>query len=182
MELVYRPKGKGERTFVLEIDPRPRELQVENNRIERVVTVRKEKIKVLLVESEPRYEFRYLKNYLEREETIDLSVVLLSSDPEYSEQDRDGLAHVSGRQGRALRPGRGDHGRRRPGVPEHLADDEPRPSSSPRREAESSSSRGSRSIRWRIGELRSRRCCRSSWPTPATRRPWAMPSRPTGPS
>jgi hypothetical protein len=91
VELVHRPKGKGERTFVLEVDPRPRELQVENNQIERVITVRKEKIKVLLVESEPRYEFRYLKNYLEREETIDLSVVLLSSDPEYSEQDRAAL-------------------------------------------------------------------------------------------
>ena len=91
VELVHRPKTTGERTFILEIDPQPRELQVENNRIERVVTVRKEKLKVLLVESEPRYEFRYLKNYLEREETIDLSVVLLSSDPEYSEQDRSAL-------------------------------------------------------------------------------------------
>ena len=91
VELVHRPKGKGERTFILEIDKQPRELQAENNRIERVVTVRKEKIKVLLVESEPRYEFRYLKNYLEREETIDLGVVLLSSDPEYSEQDRSAL-------------------------------------------------------------------------------------------
>jgi hypothetical protein len=91
VELVHRPKTTGERTFILEIEPKPRELQVENNRIERVVTVRKEKLKVLLVESEPRYEFRYLKNYLEREETIDLSVVLLSSDPEYSEQDRSAL-------------------------------------------------------------------------------------------
>ena len=43
------------------------------------------------VDSEPRYEFRYLKNYLERDETIDLNVVLLSSDPEYSEQDRSAL-------------------------------------------------------------------------------------------
>ena len=91
VELVHRPKTTGERTFILEIEPKPRELQVENNRIERVVTVRKEKLKVLLVESEPRYEFRYLKNYLEREETIDLGVVLLSSDPEYSEQDRSAL-------------------------------------------------------------------------------------------
>ncbi len=90
-ELVYRPKTTGERTFILEIDRKPRELQTENNRIERLVTVRKEKLKVMLVESEPRYEFRYLKNYLEREETIDLSVVLLSSDPEYSEQDRSAL-------------------------------------------------------------------------------------------
>ena len=46
---------------------------------------------MLLVDGEPRYEFRYLKNFLEREETIDLSVVLLSSDPEYSEQDRSAL-------------------------------------------------------------------------------------------
>ncbi len=91
VELVHRPKTTGERTFILEIERKPRELQTENNRIERVVTVRKEKLKVLLVESEPRYEFRYLKNYLEREETIDLSVVLLSSDPEYSEQDRSAL-------------------------------------------------------------------------------------------
>jgi hypothetical protein len=91
VELVYRPKTTGERTFILEIEPQPRELQVENNRIERVVTIRKEKLKVLLAESEPRYEFRYLKNYLEREESIDLSVVLLSSDPEYSEQDRSAL-------------------------------------------------------------------------------------------
>jgi hypothetical protein len=91
VELVHRPKTTGERTFILEVDRAPRELQVENNRIERAVTVRKEKLKVLLVESEPRYEFRYLKNYLEREESIDLNVVLLSSDPEYSEQDRSAL-------------------------------------------------------------------------------------------
>jgi hypothetical protein len=91
VELVHRPKATGDRTFILEVDKRPRELQVDNNRIERVVTVRKEKLKVLLVDSEPRYEFRYLKNYLERDETIDLNVVLLSSDPEYSDQDRSAL-------------------------------------------------------------------------------------------
>ena len=78
-------------TFIMEVDPRPRELQTDNNRIERVITVRKEKLKVLYVDSEPRYEFRYLKNYLDRDESIDLNIVLLSSDPEYSEQDRSAL-------------------------------------------------------------------------------------------
>ncbi len=48
-------------------------------------------MKVLYLDSEPRYEFRYLKNYLERDESIDLNVVLLSSDTEYSEQDRSAL-------------------------------------------------------------------------------------------
>ena len=94
VELVHRPTTTGERTFVLQVDPRPREIQTDNNRMERVVTVRKEKLRVLLVEGEPRYEFRYLKNYLEREETIDLRVVLLSSDPEYSDQDRSALPTV----------------------------------------------------------------------------------------
>lgn len=91
VELIHRPKQTGEIVYTLEVDPLERELQVDNNRIERTVNVRKEKLKVLLVDSEPRYEYRYLKNYLEREETIDLSVVLLSSDPEYSDQDRSAL-------------------------------------------------------------------------------------------
>ncbi|QEH36860.1 hypothetical protein OJF2_54450 [Aquisphaera giovannonii] len=91
VEIVHRPKEVGEHTYILEIDRQPRELQEENNRLERLITVRKEKLKVLLVESEPRYEFRYLKNFLEREETIDLNVVLLSSDPEYEEQDRSAI-------------------------------------------------------------------------------------------
>ena len=92
IEVGHRPRQTGEITYILEVEPRPRELQAENNRIERTVNVRKERLKVLLIDSEPRYEYRYLKNYLEREETIDLSVVLLSSDPEYSEQDRSALS------------------------------------------------------------------------------------------
>lgn len=91
VELRHRPKATGEFVYTLEVEPRPRELQAENNRIRRAVNVRKEKLKVLLVDGDPRYEYRYLKNYLEREETIDLNVVLLSSDPEYSEQDRSAL-------------------------------------------------------------------------------------------
>jgi hypothetical protein len=86
-EIGHRPKKTGEITYIVEIEPRPRELKVDNNRIERTINVRQEKLKVLLVDGEPRYEFRYLKDFLGREKTIDLSVVLLSSDPEYSEQD-----------------------------------------------------------------------------------------------
>lgn len=91
VEIGHRPKQTGEFIYTLELEPRPREIQTENNRIERTVNVRKEKLKILFVDYEPRYEFRYLKNYLEREETINLSVVLLSSDQQYSEQDRSAL-------------------------------------------------------------------------------------------
>ncbi len=56
-----------------------------------MVDVRDEKLKVLLVEGEPRWEFRYLKTYLERDDTIDLGVVLQSADDLYAEQDRSAL-------------------------------------------------------------------------------------------
>lgn len=91
VEIGHRPHQTGELVYTLEVEQKPRELQAENNRLDRAVTVRKEKLKVLLVDNEPRYEFRYLKNFLEREETIGLNVVLLSSDPEYSDQDRSAL-------------------------------------------------------------------------------------------
>ncbi|WZO96483.1 VWA domain-containing protein [Isosphaeraceae bacterium EP7] len=91
IEIPHRPKDVGDITYVVQVEPRERELQVENNAIVRTVTVRKDQLKVLLVDGDPRYEYRYLKTYLERDSTIDLSVVLLSSDPEYSEQDRSAL-------------------------------------------------------------------------------------------
>jgi hypothetical protein len=87
VEINHRPRKTGDPTYVVEVEPRPRELQTDNNRIERTISVREEKLKVLLVDGEPRYEYRYLKDFLQREKTIDLNVVLLSSDQEYSEQD-----------------------------------------------------------------------------------------------
>ena len=87
LEIVHRPKQTGEITFIMEVDEKPREQSAENNRQSRVVNVRKDRLKVLLVDGEPRYEFRYLKSFLERDRTIDLKVLLLSSDPEYADQD-----------------------------------------------------------------------------------------------
>ncbi len=92
LELQHRPRETGQVTYIVEVDPQPREQQPGNNRIEKTINVREEKLKVLYVDSEPRYEFRYLKNFLDREKTIELSVVLQSSDPQYSNQDRAALA------------------------------------------------------------------------------------------
>jgi len=91
VEIVHRPRTTGPRVYRIAVDPLPRELQTANNQVERTVLVRKEKLRVLLVDGEPRYEYRYVKNYLERDETIELGAVLLASDPEYSEQDRSAL-------------------------------------------------------------------------------------------
>jgi hypothetical protein len=72
--------------------PKEREQSVADNRVLRKVTVKKEKLKVLLVDGQPRFEYRYLKNFLERDETIELSALLLSSDPEYADQDNTAIA------------------------------------------------------------------------------------------
>ena len=93
VELQHRPKEVGQVTYIVEVDPQPREQQAGNNRVEKLVSVREEKLKVLYVDSEPRYEFRYLKNFLDREKTIDLDVVLQASDPQYSVQDLAALAN-----------------------------------------------------------------------------------------
>ncbi len=91
LEIGHRPRQTGQITYIVEVESKPRELQAENNRIEKTITVREERLKVLYVDSEPRYEFRYLKTFLDRERTIELNVVLQSADPQYSNQDRAAL-------------------------------------------------------------------------------------------
>lgn len=87
LHLPYRPTRVGEFEYVVEAEELPDEAQLENNRQERLVSVRKEQIKVLLVQGYPSFEFRYLKNMLERDTTIQLSTVLQEADLEYSQTD-----------------------------------------------------------------------------------------------
>jgi hypothetical protein len=91
VEIPHAPNEVGQIRYVVEVEEQPREIDPNNNRIERTVDVRDEKLKVLLVEGRPRWEFRYLKNYLERDETIQLDVVLQSADDLYAQQDRSAL-------------------------------------------------------------------------------------------
>ncbi len=89
----------GEKTFVLEVPPQPGETETGNNRLERVVLVTENRrLKVLYLESSPRYEFRFLKVLLEREsdavvgnKTVELSSMLLDAAPGYAEQDKSAL-------------------------------------------------------------------------------------------
>lgn len=87
VEVPHKPMEVGEFIFTLEVAPKPREIQTDNNRLERTVSVREEKLKVLLADGEPRYEFRYLLSFLKRDKTIEVKTVLQSADPEYSEEE-----------------------------------------------------------------------------------------------
>ena len=73
VRLQYRPTKVGQFEYVVEAQPQADETLTENNRQSRVVQVRKEKIRVLLVQAYPSFEFRYLRNMLRRDETISLA-------------------------------------------------------------------------------------------------------------
>jgi hypothetical protein len=64
------------------------ELTLNNNTAAGSVTVLDAQINVLYVEGSPRWEFRYLKNELIREPTVNLSTLLVSADEDFT-QDAD---------------------------------------------------------------------------------------------
>jgi hypothetical protein len=91
VRLQYRPTKVGQFQYVIEVQPQADETLTENNRQIRVVQVRKEKIRVLLVQAYPNFEFRYLRNMLRRDETIELHTILQDADLEHAEQDASSL-------------------------------------------------------------------------------------------
>ncbi len=104
--LKHRPTEEGEKVYELRVPVQEGEAIVENNVIERTVHVRKTKmIKILYVEGEPRWEFRYVKTLLEREsrrvegnKSFDLRVLLMDADPQWAEQDKSALGEFPNKQ------------------------------------------------------------------------------------
>ncbi len=91
LRLPYRPPEVGKFRYVVEVEPLEGELDAENNRLERTVTVSDEKVRVLFVCGYPSYEYRYLANMLHRDGSIELSTVLQSAHPEHAEQSETAL-------------------------------------------------------------------------------------------
>lgn len=100
VKVPYTPTEVGEKTLVLEVPPVPGEADTANNRIERRVTVvDARRSRVLFVEGDPRYDFRYAKVLMEREsdrvagnKSIKLKTVLLGASRGWAETDKSALA------------------------------------------------------------------------------------------
>jgi hypothetical protein len=91
--LSYVPSAPGERDLVIEAPPQPEESNRDNNSERRHVSIRQEKIRVLLADLAPRWEFRYLKTLLERDPTVSLKTVLQEAEIEYASEDQTALPH-----------------------------------------------------------------------------------------
>lgn len=76
----YVPTQGGRFTYTVTAAVQPGEITVSNNKRSFIQTVISKKLKVLYVENEPRYEFRYLKNAILRDTSLDFGCILLSGD------------------------------------------------------------------------------------------------------
>ncbi len=74
--LLWKPKALGDYTVTLTIPRQPDEISAENNKLTAPIAIREEKLRVLLVESYPRWEYRYLRNALSRDPGVELSCLL----------------------------------------------------------------------------------------------------------
>ena len=73
---LFYPESEGVRALSLSMPVLEEEIAAENNRREFTFSVRKETLKVLVVDSLPRWEYRYLRNALERDPGVEMSCIL----------------------------------------------------------------------------------------------------------
>lgn len=95
IRLPHRPQEEGDFDYAIEVDSFDDEPNRDNNRLTRRISVRNSTIRVLLVQSGPSYEYRFLKNLLSRatkqgspnEKAIELTTVLQEADLDYVAKD-----------------------------------------------------------------------------------------------
>lgn len=74
--LVFTPQAEGEGDFTVRVPVEREEVFSNNNDRAFHLAVRKETLKVLVVDSQPRWEFRYLRNALVRDPGVAVNTVL----------------------------------------------------------------------------------------------------------
>jgi hypothetical protein len=80
--VVWKPTDIGDQTLTLEIPPIVGELIADNNSRTAPISIREERLRVLVVESVPRWEYRYLRNALSRDPGVEVSCLLFHPDLE----------------------------------------------------------------------------------------------------
>ena len=105
IRLRHQPTEVGRKLYVVEVevpkaDRGDKGPNLGNLRLERTIDVMDAKLtKVLYIEGQPRYEYRFIKSLLEREnpdakknKSVDLRVLLLDADAGFAQTDKSALA------------------------------------------------------------------------------------------
>jgi hypothetical protein len=74
--VLWKPAKVGDVTLTLNVPLHPDEAIADNNKLSAPIAIREEKLKVLLVESLPRWEYRYLRNALSRDPGVEVACLL----------------------------------------------------------------------------------------------------------
>ena len=78
----WKPTKTGDYDLSLSIPVDDAETIAENNKLTFPITIKNEALKVLVVESYPRWEYRYLRNALERDPGVEVNCLLFHPDTE----------------------------------------------------------------------------------------------------
>ncbi|MCH2160520.1 MAG: hypothetical protein MK085_01465 [Phycisphaerales bacterium] len=92
--LTAPPSDAGNRRWSVLINSGDEDLVPENDRIEFELELVDRPLRVLFMEGYPRWEYRYLKNLLVREPTIESSVMLLSADQDFAQEGNAPIARL----------------------------------------------------------------------------------------
>lgn len=74
--IVWRPAGTGDVTLTLMVPRVEGERFPDNNSMQAPVSIRKEELRVLIIESLPRWEYRYMRNAMERDPGVEVNTLL----------------------------------------------------------------------------------------------------------
>jgi hypothetical protein len=91
VELSAKPAREGDARYRVRVEPASGERHLENNQEVVDVHVLADRLKVLYVEEYPRFEYRFMKNALLREKSIELSVLLLEADENFVQEGAESL-------------------------------------------------------------------------------------------
>jgi hypothetical protein len=74
--IIWKPENVGDYTLELSVPEHPDEIVTTNNKREAPIAIREEKLKVLVIETLPRWEYRFLRNALSRDPGVEVSCLL----------------------------------------------------------------------------------------------------------
>ena len=101
--IVWKPQETGDYTLELEVTRHQEETIDDNNVLSAPIVIREEKLRVLVVETYPRWEYRYLRNALSRDPGVEVSCLLFhpglskvgGGSTDYLKEFPEGLDHLS---------------------------------------------------------------------------------------
>ena len=74
--IAWKPEKTGDYDLTLSVPVIPEETLTDNNEVSLPINIRNEALRVLVVESYPRWEYRYLRNALERDPGVEVNCLL----------------------------------------------------------------------------------------------------------